>query len=132
MVDALHEARRILVRRGRFVDARPDSRVAARLRHGSPRGRILGTIATQRPTLTDDRTADRAVNTVVGEKLLRSVRHGRLWHAIPFEDLIELGDYLNDHLRFSHRVSWRVPKARRTGPFFLERAIRFEIFERMD
>jgi hypothetical protein len=132
MVDALHEARRILVRRGTFVDARPDSRVAARVRERTERGRIVGTIGTQRPTLADDRASDRAIRTVVDEGVLRSQRRGRLWHAIPFEDEAELRDYLSDHLRFSRHVRWRVPAARRAAPLVVERAIRFEIFERPD
>jgi hypothetical protein len=131
MVDALQEAHRILVERGAFVDARPDSRVAARVRAGSARGRVLGTIGSQRPTKTDDRLSDKAIANVLGRKLFRSRRRGRLWHAIPFEDSAELNDYLSDHLRFSKRVRWLVPAARRrTTPLFVERAVRFEILEK--
>ena len=39
-------------------------------------------------------------------------------------------DYLDDHLRFSHRVRWRVPRAARAGRLFVERAVRFEVLER--
>jgi hypothetical protein len=131
MVDALQEAHRILVERGVFVDARPDSRVAARVRAGSARGRVIGTIGSQRPTKTDDRLSDKAIANVLGRKLFRSRRRGRLWHAIPFEDSAELNDYLSDHLRFSKRVRWLVPAARRrTTPLFVERAVRFEILEK--
>jgi hypothetical protein len=131
MVDALQEAHRILVERGVFVDARPDSRVAARVRAGSARGRVIGTIGSQRPTKTDDRLSDKAIANVLGRKLFRSRRRGRLWHAIPFEDSAELNDYLSDHLRFSKRVRWRLPAARRhTTPLFVERAVRFEILEK--
>src|SRR5947209_3707824 len=104
MVDALNEARRILVDRGVFVDARPDSRVSARVRAGSARGRVVGTIGTQRPTKVDDQMSDKAIREVLRQKLFRSRRRGRLWHAIPFEDAEELNDYLRDHLRFSRRV----------------------------
>jgi hypothetical protein len=130
MVDALKEARRILVDRGILVDARPDSSVTARVRNGSARGAIIGTIGTQRPTKMDDRLADRAIAEVRRLGLFSSKRRGRLWHAIPFEDLRELQDYLDDHLRFSRRVRWRVPRARRAGPVFVERAVRFEVLER--
>jgi hypothetical protein len=131
MVDALQEAHRILVERGVFVDARPDSRVAARVRAGSARGRVIGTIGSQRPTKKDDRLSDKAIANVLGRKLFRSRRRGRLWHAIPFEDSAELNEYLSDHLRFSKRVRWLVPAARRrTTPLFVERAVRFEILER--
>ena len=130
MVDALQEARRILVDRGVFVDARPDSRVQARVRAGSARGRIVGTIGSQRPTKTDDLLSDKAMRDVLRRKLFRSRRRGRLWHAIPFEDAAELNDYLADHLRFSRRVIWLAPAKRRTTPLFVERAIRFEILEK--
>jgi len=116
MVDALHEAQRILVDRGVFVDARPDSRVSARVRARTARGRVIGTIGSQRPTKTDDQLSDKAIRQVLRQKLFSSRRRGRLWHAIPFEDAAELNDYLRDHLRFSKRVRWR--------------AVRFEILEK--
>ena len=131
MVDALEEAWRILVPRGVFVDARPDSRIPARVRAKSARGRILGTIGTQRLTAHDDTLSDRAIANVVRRGLFRSRRRGRMWHAIPFEDERELQDYLDDHLRFSHRVSWRVPRARRGSPLFVDRAVRFEVLEKV-
>ena len=130
MVDALNEAHRILVDRGVFVDARPDSRVPARVRAGSARGRVVGTIGTQRPTKSDDQLSDKALREVLRRKLFRSRRRGRLWHAIPFEDSAELNDYLTGHLRFSRRVSWSAPSPRRTTPLFVERAVRFEILEK--
>lgn len=131
MVDALREAQRILVDRGVLVDARPDSRVQARVRARSARGAVIGTIGTQRPTKTDDNLSDRAVREVLRRKLFRSRRPGRLWHAIPFEDSAAVNDYLREHLRFSPRVRWTAPAARRTGPLFVERAVRFEILERV-
>jgi len=130
MLDALQEAHRILVARGVFVDARPDSRVSARVRAGSAGGRVIGTIGTRRPTKMDDQLSDKAVRDVLRRKLFRSRRRGRLWHAIPFEDIGELNDYLTDHLRFSRRVQWLVPAARRRTPLFVERAVRFEILEK--
>jgi len=131
MVDALQEAHRILVEQGVFVDARPDSRVAARVRAGSARGRVVGTIGTQRATKTDDQMSDKAVGEVLRRKLFRSRRRGRLWHAIPFEDSAELNDYLSDHLRFARRVRWLAPASRRTTPLYVERAVRFEILEKL-
>ena len=130
MVDALHEARRILVDRGVFVDARPDSRVSARVRARTARGRVIGTIGSQRPTKTDDQLSDKAIRQVLRQKLFTSRRRGRLWHAIPFEDAAELSDYLRDHLRFSKRVRWLMPNARKIAPLYVERAVRFEILEK--
>ena len=130
MVDALQEAHRILVERGVFVDARPDSGVSARVRAKSAHGTVIGTIGTQRLTKMDDTMSDRAVREVLRRRLFRSRRRGRLWHAIPFEDSAELNDYLRDHLRFSRRVHWLVPPARRGTPLFVERAVRFEILEK--
>jgi hypothetical protein len=130
MVDALTEAHRILVERGVFVDARPDSRVLARVRAKSARGRVIGTVGTQRATKSDDLWSDRAVREVLGRRLFRSRRRGRLWHAIPFEDEAELKDYLTEHLRFSKRARWLVPPTRRKPPLFVERAVRFEILEK--
>jgi hypothetical protein len=92
---------------------------------------VIGTIGTQRPTKTDDQSSDRAVREVLRRKLFRSRRRGRLWHAIPFTDSAELNDYLAEHLRFSKRVLWLVPPARRSGPLFIDRAVRFEILERL-
>src|SRR2546429_9616605 len=116
MVDALHEAQRILVDRGVFIDARPDSRVSARVRARTARGRVIGTIGTQRPTKTDDQMSDKAIGGALRGKLFRSRRRGRLWHAIPFEDSAEPNDYLPDHLRVSRRVRWVGSPARRAGP----------------
>ncbi|HYV21544.1 MAG TPA: hypothetical protein VEN31_02725 [Candidatus Bathyarchaeia archaeon] len=130
MVDALQEAHRILVDRGVFVDARPDSRVSARVRAKTAAGKIVGTIGTRRPTKADDTMSDRAVHQVLRRKLFRSRQRGRLWHAIPFEDVEELNDYLTDHLRFSKRVRWLLPASRRASPLFVERAVRFEILEK--
>src|SRR5437867_595232 len=131
MVDALQEAHRILVERGVFVDARPDSRVSARVRAGGSRGRVVGTVGTQRPTKTDDQMSDKAVGEVLRRKLFRSRRRGRLWHAIPFEDSAELNDYLMDHLRFSRGVRWLAPASRRPTPLYVERAVRFETLEKL-
>ena len=127
MVHALEEARRILAEHGALVDARPDSRLAARVRAAAPRGPVIGTIGTQRETKRDDQVSDRAVREVLRRRLFLSRRRGRFWHAMPFETVAELQTYLADHLRFSRRISWRVPRARRDGLVYVERPIRFEV-----
>jgi hypothetical protein len=63
-------------------------------------------------------------------RLFRSRRSGRFWHAIPFDDAAALNEYLSEHLRFSARVRWSVPKPRRRTPLFIDRAVHFEILEK--
>ncbi|HEV8536045.1 MAG TPA: hypothetical protein VGR87_10075 [Candidatus Limnocylindria bacterium] len=135
MVDALHEAHRVLGPHGLLVDARPDSRVLAHAEHVTPRGfRSLGLIATAAAELGNDRASDRAVAAVVREGLFRSRRRGRFWHRVHFAGLAGLQDYLDDHLRFVHRVRWKVDPATRRRlrhePFVIRRAVRYEVLER--
>jgi hypothetical protein len=134
MVDALREARRVLVRGGILVDARPDSRVLAhaerRKEHGTQR---FGEIATNRVELANDRASDGAVALVVRESLFSRRRRGRFWHQVPFDGLADLREYLVEHLRFVHRARWIVDTATRrryaSEPFAVRRAVRYEILE---
>jgi hypothetical protein len=137
MVDALKEARRILRPRGILIDARPDSRVFAYAEHATAKGayRQAGVVPTGREELVNDRVSDRAVAAAVGSGWIRSLRAGRFWHRVLFEDRAALQRYLDEHARFVHRVRWMVdaPKRRRweKDPWALRRAVRYELFERL-
>ena len=137
MVDALKEARRILRPRGILVDARPDSRVSAYAERGTATGkyREAGVIPTSREELGNDRTSDRAVATAVRNGWFRSLRSGRFWHRVLFEDRPAMQRYLDEHARFVHRVRWMVDPATRrrwdAEPWAIRRAVRYEVFERI-
>src|SRR5438445_3322194 len=129
MVDALHEAHRVLAPRGLLIDARPDSRVFARAERCVAVDRYVtaGIIHTSREELGNDRASDRAVATVKRQRLFRSVRRGRFWHPVPFDDLAGLERYLREHMRFEHRVRWRAGAAKRRAwrgdPWLIRRAV---------
>jgi len=137
MVDALNEARRVLRPRGILIDARPESRLYAYVERQTAAGtyRQAGTIATARETLVDDRSSDRAVASAVRKGWFRSLRAGRFWHRVLFEDRGGMQTYLDEHARFVHRVRWMVDPATRrrwdADPFAIRRAVRYELFERL-
>ncbi len=137
MVDALRQAHRVLAPGGILVDARPDSRVLSHAEHVIAPGRYreAGRIRTSREELGNDRAADLAVARVKRARLFRPVRQGRFWHRVHFDDLAALEDYLVEHMRFQHRVRWRVDAARRRewrgDPWVIRRAVRFELLRRL-
>jgi hypothetical protein len=136
MVDALKEAHRILRPRGTLIDARPDSRVFGYAERETAKGkyRQAGVIATARGASTDDRASDRAAAAAAGQGWFRSLRAGRFWHRVRFDDRPALQRYLDDHARFVHRVRWMVDPATRRrwddDPWAIRRAVRYELFER--
>jgi hypothetical protein len=136
MVDALKEARRILRPHGTLVDARPDSRVFAyaECRGATGTYRKTGVIATARDALTDDRASDRAIATAERKGWFRSLRAGRFWHRVLFEDRSAMQLYLNDHARFAHRVRWTVDAAKRrrwhSEGWAIRRAVHYELLMR--
>jgi hypothetical protein len=137
MVDALKEAHRVLRPRGILVDARPDSRVFAYAERETAKGtyRQAGVIATARGASVDDRASDRAVATAAGRGWFRSLRSGRFWHRVQFENRSAMQRYLDDHARFSHRVRWMVDRATRrrweSDPWAIRRGVHHELFERI-
>lgn len=138
MVDALQQAHRVLAPRGILIDARPDSRVLAHAEHVLAPGRYrgAGSIRTSREELGNDRASDRAIAKVKSARLFRSVRHGRFWHRVHLDDLAALEDYLAEHMRFEHRVRWRIDVARRrewrNDPWVIRRAVRYELLQRLN
>ena len=135
MVDALHEASRVLAPGGILVDARPDSRVPAYAeRQKNPGSQRFGVLSTNRTELANDRSSDLAIALVVRDRLFKRRRHGRFWHLVPFENLAALREYLSEHLRFVHRADWVVDAATRRehaqDRFVIRRAVRYEILER--
>lgn len=136
MVDALHEIHRVLRPRGLLIDARPDSRLDAPVQHLEARGwRTVGTNGTSRRAAGDDRASDRAVATVKRQGLFVSRGAGRFWYRLAFDDAPGLQRYLDEHLRQSRRVRWGVDAAVRRrwrgDAFGLQRAVRYELLERL-
>ena len=132
MVDALHEAHRVLRPGGLLVDARPDSRRLSGVLHG---GRVVGTLGTTRETVVDDRAADRAIARVKRLRLFRSRRGGVFTHHVAFAGSAAMQAYLEEHSRLVRRVRWRVDAAQRRrwrdDAFRIERPIRYELLERL-
>ena len=136
MVDALHEVHRVLAPRGILVDARPDSRVLAYAeRRSGDAFQRYGIVNTARAEQVNDRASDRAIEHVVREGIFKPLRHGRIWHRVPFESLAALRLYLWEHLRFVRRARWTVAAATRRkhadDPFVIRRAVRYEVLERV-
>ena len=136
MVDALHQAHRVLAPGGTLVDARPESRIVAYAeRQRASSFQRFGVIRTARTEMTNDRLSDEAIARVVRERLFRRRRHGRFWHRVPFEDLAALRRYLSEHLRFVKHADWIVDAATRrrnaSDRFVIRRAVRYELLERM-
>jgi hypothetical protein len=137
MVDALREVHRILRPRGILVDARPDSRVLAYAERQGRTGsyRRAGSIATARAEHGNDGTSDRALATAVRNGWFRSLRAGRFWHRVLFEDRPAMQRYHDDHPRFVHRVRWSIDPATRRrwdrDPWAIRRGVRYELLERV-
>ena len=120
---------------GTLVDARPDSRVLAYAEQVTPKGhRRVGVIRTSARELPNDQASDRAVATVVRERLFKRGGTHRFWHRLAFEDLGALRGYLSEHLRFEKRARWTIDRRERerirNEHFSIRRAVRWEMLSR--
>lgn len=136
MVNALHEVHRVLAPRGLLVDARPDSRVFAYAEQVTGKGyRRVGVIRTSMREIPNDRASDRAIATVVRERLFRRRGAHRFWHRVPFDSLDALRIYLSEHLRFEKRARWTIDPAERRRireeHFAIRRAVRWELLTKV-
>src|SRR2546428_7943160 len=102
MVDALREAHRVLAEGGILIDARPDSRVDARVQRASgPRFVTVGVLGTRRDTALDDRLSDRAIAAAKRLRLFRG-RGGRGGgQRPPFAPVLALSAYPSGPLALS-------------------------------
>lgn len=135
MVDALHEAHRVLRQGGLLIDARPDSRRLTRVWHMGDRPAVVGTVGTERETLGDDRASDRAIALVRREGLFRGIRAGGFTYRVELADLAGLRTYLEQHGRLVRRARWTADAGTRRAwqhdPFAVERYVRYELLERL-
>lgn len=130
MVDALHEAHRVLRPGGLLFDARPDARRVPRI---VARGRVRAHLRQSEDADHRDAMADRAVAAVKAEGLFRHVEDGVVWHENVMGTLHELDAYARDSARYDGYVRGERPKLLpyRRGPLVMRRAVRFEVLERL-
>ena len=128
----------MLAPRGLLIDARPDSRVLAYAERVSGPGRysVAGHVRTSRDELRNDRASDDAIAKAKRERLFRSIRRGRFWHRVHFDDLDVVEEYIREHVRFEHRIRWKVDAAVRHAwrgdRWVIRHAVRFELLRRLE
>ncbi len=129
MVDALHEARRVLRPRGTLIDLRPDSAHPPRVFRGRTE---VGGLYERASAIGDNRASDRAVAKLVREGSLRRLRGGHFWYEMRYPDL----DALVRFVRESRRIGGfgpgtRIALARDPArPIVVRRALAYGIYER--
>jgi hypothetical protein len=130
MVDALHEAHRVLRPGGLLIDARPDG---SRLPRLLAAGRVRGHLVQDSCADEYDTSADRAVARAVRRRLFRLIETGRVWHQATFAGLAKLEDYLHGSSRYSRCPADTRGRLipHRDRPITMRRAIKFSVLRRL-
>lgn len=130
MVDALRQAHAAVRPGGTIIDLRPDSSRRPRVTRG---GRTVGALYERREAIGDNRHSDRAVARVVREGLLRPLRSGHFYYALPPMDLAELDDWVaqsgrvGGYTRGTHAILARHPDR----PIVVRRPLAYGIYRRV-
>jgi hypothetical protein len=130
MVDALYEAHRAVRPGGTLIDLRPDSDHPPRVLRGRT---PVGGLHERRDAIVDNHHSDRAVARVVREGLLKPLRAGHFWYALPKMDLLRLDAWLatsrriGGYTRGTHAILRRDP----SRPIVVRRALAYGIYERI-
>ena len=96
MVDALHQAHRAVRPGGTIIDLRPDSGHHPVVTRGRRR---VGELYEQRGAIVDNHFSDRAVTSLVRDRLLRPIRSGHFFYDLPPMDLPTLDAWLAESRR---------------------------------
>ena len=130
MVDALHEAHRVVRPGGTLIDLRPDSGHPPRILLGRT---AVGGLYERRDAAADNRFSDRAIARVVREGLLAPIRSGHFWFAMAPMDLAALEAWLAESCRLAGLTpGTRAAIARDPGrPVVVKRALSYGIYRRV-
>ena len=129
MVDALHEARRVLRPGGTLIDLRPDSSHPPRVFRGRTE---QGGLVERASAIGDNRASDRAVAKLVREGSLRRLRSGHFWYEMRYPDLAALARFVRESRRIGgFGPGTRAALARDPArPIVVRRALAYGIYGR--
>lgn len=129
MVDALHEATRVLRSGGTLIDLRPDSSHPPRVRRGRTE---VGGLYERPHAVADNHAADRAVARLVREGALRRRRGGYFWYEVRHADAESLAAFVATSRRIGgYTRGTRARLAEDAGrPLILRRALVYGIYRK--